>query len=255
MSNRAVHPYEGRAGAGPPAVNPTVDDTSCPRLDSNQRPRRSERRALSAELRRRVRARVRNGRACGTRHGRAERGHIKEAQTGLPRDDRDARRTETERVPGRIRTERLPDPQSGALAAELLSPCPDQGSNLGHPRCKRGALPLSYPGGAEEVGFEPTGPSRAHADSSGVSEAGPAPPKNTKAARTGFEPAHALGENQVTLPIRPPRRVGCRGGIRTHDFRLMRPARTTELLHPASAPPGTRTPNPLLKRQLLYPLS
>lgn len=35
----------------------------------------------------------------------------------------------------------------------------------------------------------------------------------------------------------------------------MRPARTTELLHPARTPPGTRTPNPLIKSQLLYPLS
>jgi hypothetical protein len=50
-------------------------------------------------------------------------------------------------------------------------------------------------------------------------------------------------------------RDGSRGGIRTRELRLMRPARTTELLHPASAPPGTRTPNPLIKSQQLYLLS
>src|SRR5215204_6131667 len=68
-------------------------------------------------------------------------------------------------------------------------------------------------------------------------------------ARTGLEPAHVLGESQATLPIRPPRRG--RGGIRTRDLRLMGPARTTELLHPARTPPGIRTPNLLIKSQQL----
>ena len=37
-------------------------------------------------------------------------------------------------------------------------------------------------------------------------------------------------------------RGGSGGGIRTRDVRLMRPARTTELLYPASAAEGNRTP-------------
>jgi hypothetical protein len=104
------------------------------------------------------------------------------------------------------------------------------------------------------------------------------------AARTGFEPARVPGESRAALPLRlprldeptcrtkmtcpgldsnqrpPPRRggtlplsyqdgSGC--GSRTHLSRHMKPSSTTGA-PTRSTPPGTRTPDPPLKRRSLY---
>jgi hypothetical protein len=125
------------------------------------------------------------------------------------------------RVTDRIRTGDLRGHVPALSPTELQPQCPHQDSNLGPSPCEGDALPLS------------------HTD--GVSCSG-------------------LGSNQRLPPCRGGAlplsyRNGSRGGIRTRGFRLMRPARTTELLHPARAPPGIRTPNPRIKSPLLCRLS
>jgi hypothetical protein len=120
-------------------------------------------------------------------------------------------------------------------------------------------------GVAPAPGFEP-GPGRLTA----VCPASWATPDRLCAARTGLEPARVPGESRATLPIRPPRQVvlscsSCSdgGGIRTHDFRLMRPMRTTELLYPVARRSRrsvrvlgwTRTSDLQVRNLVLSPLS
>lgn len=103
-----------------------------PRLESNQRPRRSERRALSAELR---------GRGVGAE------GFEPSQQRHLLY--RQARLSNVGALPWGGCRGSNPDRESHNLACTAGTPqppCPNEGSNLGPPVCKTGALPLSYTG-------------------------------------------------------------------------------------------------------------
>lgn len=167
------------------------------------------------------------------------------------------------------------------MACRARSPVPAtyprRVSNPRPPRCKRGALPLSYAGVpcAEEVGFEPTTRANASALSRGGSEAGPAPPGScpcscpatTPSAPQGRAPARNrtgdhrhVGTALYQLSYRsgyPPRAGhGCRGRIRTDDLGFMRPASTpscsTLLVPPVGIEPtqsGVEVRSPAIGRE------
>jgi hypothetical protein len=63
-----------------------------------------------------------------------------------------------------------------------------------------------------------------------------------------------LDVDQVLYPMSY-RDLEAGAGFEPANLRLMRPARTTELLHPASPPGATRTRDRLVRTELLCPLS
>lgn len=99
---------------------------------------------------------------------------------------------------------------------------PDWDSNPGLPAYMTGALPLSYR-------------------------------INTALSHLGSNQEQVVNSHPICQLIY--RRMDYRGGgwIRTNDYWLMRPVRTTELLYPASTAREIRTRNPRIKSALLCP--